>query len=111
MVEAWSQGGIVMSEKRRRRKWVPEQKLRLVIESLQSEGKAAEICRREGLSPNQLYDWRKKLLGSAQAIFARADKDGEDPRIEKLSAANTRMKSVIAEITAENLELKKTLSD
>lgn len=100
-----------MSQKRRRRQWSPEQKLRLVLESLQSENKTAEICRREGLSPNQLYDWRKKLLGSAQAVFARPDRDGEDPRIEKLATQNARMKSVIAEITAENLELKKTLSD
>ena len=100
-----------MSPKRKRRQWSPEQKLRIVIESLQSESKAAEICRREGLSPNQIYDWRKKLLGSAQAIFARPDRDGEDPRIEKLAVQNARMKSVIAEITAENLELKKTLLD
>lgn len=100
-----------MSPKRKRRKWTPEQKLRIVLESLQSENKTAEICRREGLSPNQIYDWRKKLLGSAQAIFAAQDRDGEDPRIEKLSVQNARMKSVIAEITAENLELKKTLSD
>jgi len=100
-----------MKPKRERRKWTPEQKLRLVLESLQSENKTAEICRREGLSPNQIYDWRKKLLGSAQAIFAAKDREGEDPRIEKLSVQNARMKSVIAEITAENLELKKTLSD
>lgn len=100
-----------MNAKRKRRKWTPEQKLRIVIESLQSEAKTAEICRREGLSPNQVYDWRKKLLGSAQAVFARPERGGEDPRIDKLAAANARMKSVIAEITAENLELKKTLSD
>jgi transposase len=100
-----------MSQKRKRRQWSPEQKLRLVLENLQSESKTAEICRREGLSPNQLSDWRKRLLGSAQAIFARPDRDGEDPRIEKLTAQTARMKSVIAEITAENLELKKTLSD
>jgi len=100
-----------MNAKRKRRKWTPEQKLRIVIESLQSERKTAEICRREGLSPNQMYDWRKKLLGSAQAVFAAKDRNGEDPRIEKLAAESTRMKSVIAEITAENLELKKTLSD
>lgn len=100
-----------MSQKRKRRQWSPEHKLRIVLESLQSESKTAEICRREGLSPNQIYDWRKKLLGSAQAIFARPDPGGEDPRIEKLSVQNARMQSVIAEITAENLDLKKTLSD
>jgi transposase len=101
-----------MSEKRNRRVWTPEKKLKLVIESLQSDGKAAEICRREGLAPNQLYDWRKKLLGSAEAVFARKDSnDREDARIEKLQQESARMKGVIAEITAENLDLKKTLSD
>lgn len=98
--------------KKNRRKWTPQQKLRIVLESLQSEGKLSELCRREGRSPNQVYEWRKKLTASAAAVFVRKGQgDGEDPRIEKLAAENTRMKSVIAEITAENLDLKKTLSD
>jgi transposase len=102
-----------MSDPKNRRRWTPERKLRLVMESLQSDGKAAEICRREGVAPNQLYQWRKKLLGAAEVIFARKDTGGsrEDTRIEKLTTENARMKSVIAEITAENLDLKKTLSD
>ncbi|MCO6439367.1 MAG: transposase [Phycisphaerae bacterium] len=75
-----------MSTNRKRRKWTPEQKLRIVIESLQSERKTAEICRREGLSPNQMYDWRKKLLGSAQAVFAAKDRNDSSrgPRIDTL---------------------------
>ncbi len=102
-----------MSDLKNRRRWTPERKLRLVIESLQSDSKAAEICRREGLAPNQLYQWRRKLLGAAEAVFARKEAGGsrEDVRIEKLNVENARMKSVIAEITAENLDLKKTLSD
>ena len=93
-----------------RRRWTPERKLRIVLEALTSESQVSAICRREGLSPNQVYDWRRKLLGSAEAVFARkAGRDGEDPRIEKLAADNQRMKNVIAEITSENLELKKTL--
>jgi len=38
-------------------------------------------------------------------------RNGTDPRIEKLTAENARMKGVIAEVIAENLDLKKTLSD
>lgn len=80
-----------------------------MLESLQSDQKVAELCRREGLSPTQLYDWRKQLLGSAAAVFAdqRGRRGGEDPRLARLSADNQRMKDVIAEITAENLVLKK----
>ena len=100
-----------MSHKKRRRKWSPAQKLRIVLETLQSDGKLAAICRREGLSPNLVYHWRKQLLGSAEAVFPPKRKSGPDPKVERLEAENQRMKNVIAEITAENLDLKKTLSD
>ncbi|MDX9861907.1 MAG: transposase [Rhodospirillales bacterium] len=97
--------------KPKRKKWTPQQKLRIVIEALQSDQKLAELCRREGVSPTQVYEWRRLLLGSAEAVFTPKRERGADHRVEKLTAENTRMKDVIAEITAENLDLKKTLSD
>jgi transposase len=101
-----------MSESKSRRKWTAERKLKLVVESWQSDQKLAELCRREGLSPTQLYQWRKQLQKSAEAVFARKNGGrGEDPRLARLAEENARMKNVVAEITAENLELKKTLSD
>ena len=100
-----------MKNDKERRKWNPQAKLKIVLETLQSDQKLAEICRREGVAPNQVYEWRRKLLGAADAVFARKDRAGPDPQIEKLTTENTRMKNVIAEITAENLDLKKTLSD
>ncbi len=96
-----------MSKKKQRRKWRPADKLRIVLESLQSDGKLATICRREGLSPNQVYQWRKQLLASADAVFTPKRKAGQDSKVEKLEVESLRMKSVIAEITAENLDLKK----
>ena len=101
-----------MSESNRRQ-WTPEQKLKLVLESLQSDEKVAELCRREGVSPTQIYEWRKQLLGSAKEILAdkRGQRKGEDPRLARQAAELQRMKDVIAEITSENLVLKKTLSD
>ena len=100
-----------MSKPKRRRRWTADQKLELVLETLQSDQKLAEICRREGVSPTQVYHWRKRLLGSAEAIFGPPQANGEDRRVAKLATENQRMKNVIAEITAENLDLKKTLSD
>jgi hypothetical protein len=50
------------------------------------------------------------LLKSAGAVFdTKADRP--NAKEERLRAELSRMKSVIAEITAENLELKKTLTD
>lgn len=100
-----------MRNERQRRKWTASAKLKVVLETLQSDQKLAEICRREGVSPNQVYEWRRRLFGAAEAVFARKDRAGPDPQLEKLTSENTRMKNVIAEITAENLDLKKTLSD
>lgn len=102
-----------MSDHSTRRIWKPEDKLRIVMEVMSGEARLAEICRREGLSPTLVYQWRKALMKSAGAIFARKKPgpNGADPKVEKLEAENVRMKSVIAEITAENLDLKKTLSD
>ena len=94
--------------------------MELVLESLQSDTQLAELCRGEGLSPNRIYQWRKQLLGSAEAIFGlRPSKNGLDLQARKLSAENARMKDVIVETEgdqggspkAENLDLKKTLSD
>ena len=100
-----------MSKAKRRRRWSADQKLKIVLETLQSERKLSEICRREGLSPTQVYQWRRQLLGSAEAVFGRKQAGGEDRRMAKLASDNQRMRNVVAEITAENLDLKKTLSD
>ncbi len=81
------------------------------METFQSDQKLAEICRREGISPTQVYQWRRQLSASAEAIFARKQTNGEDRRMAKLATENQRMKNVVAEITAENLDLKKTLLD
>ena len=99
-----------MTQKRRRKR-TPAQKLRIVIETLQSDTKLAEICRREGVSPTMVYKWRKQLMASAETVFRPKPNGRVDPRVEKLTDENQRMKDVIAEITSENLALKKTLSD
>jgi transposase len=98
-----------MSEKNvKRRKWSSSEKLRIVLAGLQADTKIAELCRREGITANQFYQWKDRLLGSAGKIF---EGKAAGPSVEQDRAATElrRMKDVIAEITAENLELKKTL--
>ena len=93
-----------------RRKFGAADKLRIVLAGLQADTKVSELCRREGISATQFYQWKDRLLGSAAKVFE--DKGGGPSVQEERSAAQlARMKDVIAEITAENVELKKTLSD
>lgn len=94
----------------KRRKWLASEKLRIVLAGMTPGVEIADLCRREGVSPTQYYGWKKQLLASAGAIFE--EKKTKPSVIEqRMARENERFKAVIAEITAENLELKKTLSD
>lgn len=89
------------------RKWTPKEKLEIVLEGLRDGDQVAEVCRRRGVSTAQYYTWKKKLMGSARAVFRRKE-DKRDREVEKLREEIRRKDRVIAEITTENLDLKKT---
>lgn len=97
-----------MSE-RKRRKWTAKEKLRIVLTCLQPGVEVSEVCRREGINPTMYYNWKKRLMGSADQVFEEKPKKRDAER-ERCDREMSRLKDVIAEITAENLELKKTLS-
>ena len=96
-----------MSENGKRRRWSAADKLRIVLAGMQPNVEVSELCRREGINPTPYYGWKKQLLSSATQIF---DAHGakQSAAEERKDAELQRLKSVIAEITAENLELKKT---
>ena len=99
-----------MSERKTRKRRSAEDKLRIVLAGMEPGAEVSVVCRQEGINPTQYYAWKKTLLSSATRIF-QGEKDKPDVKQQRLEADNTRLKDVIAEITAENLELKKTLSD
>jgi transposase len=49
----------------RRRKWSEEDKARIVAEILASGDSVCAVARRHGLSPQQLFGWRRRLRESA----------------------------------------------
>jgi transposase len=92
-----------------RRRWSAEEKLRIVLAGMEGGIEVSELCRREGINPTQYYGWKKQLLSSASKVFVNGS---EKPSVkeERLETELRRAKDVIAEITAENLDLKKGLS-
>lgn len=99
-----------MSKSRKsRRSWSSSEKMRIVLKGMEPGIDIASLCRQEGVSPTQYYSWKKQLVSSADAVFGGKRSTTIDTNEARLSAELTRMKSVVAEITAENLELKKTL--
>jgi transposase len=98
-----------MSAKDKRRKWSAADKLRIVLAGMQPNVEVSDLCRREGINPTQYYGWKKQLQSSAAKIFDAATAK-PSAREERQAEELRRLKDVVAEITAENLELKKGLS-
>lgn len=90
------------------RKWSPKDKLEIVIEGLRDENGISAICRSRGISTTQFYRWKNQLMEGAGILFQRRN-NKPSLQEERLKQENERMKGVIAEITAENLDLKKGL--
>lgn len=94
---------------RERRRWTATEKMRIVLAGMQAGVEVSELCRREGINPTMYYGWKRQLMGSASKVFDA--RGGRRPaQEERREAEMQRLKNVIAEITAENLELKKGLS-
>jgi transposase len=93
----------------KRRRWTAEEKMRIVLAGLDGSIEISELCRREGINPTQYYGWKKQLAGAAGRIFDQGQAK-PSAKEERLAAELSRAKDVIAEITAENLDLKKGLS-
>ena len=52
---------LAIVETGRRRRWSDEEKLRIVTESLAGPRLASATARRHGISPGQLFTWRRDL--------------------------------------------------
>jgi transposase len=70
----------------RRRQWCEDDKARIVIESLRPGANVSEVARRNGLSPQQLFGWRRE----ARAIVA---KEANASRSGQIAPAAARTKS------------------
>ena len=56
----------------RRRKWSDEDKARMVAEIESSSDSVSGVARRHGLSPQQLFGWRRQVR-EAQAVILKDD--------------------------------------
>jgi transposase len=95
--------------KRERRRFTVEQQLEILREADQPGVPVREVFRRHGLKPSVFYRWRA-VAQDALAVALKRDaqctpcKDDAEARHK---AEIERLRAVVAEITAENLELKK----
>jgi transposase-like protein len=96
-----------------RRVFTPEQRVKVVKEAPTSDLGVSGVCRKYGISSARYYHWQERFFEGAREGLRRTQKDGptraEQRRLDEQAKQIDRMKSVIAEITAENIDFKKTL--
>ena len=68
----------------RRRRWSPDEKMRLVEEALVPGAKVSEVARRNGISASLLFTWRRQARavegpGGGRAAFCRCADCRTDP--------------------------------
>ena len=49
-------------QRKTRRRFSAEEKIRIVLEGLRGEESISELCRREGINANLYYRWSKEFL-------------------------------------------------
>lgn len=94
------------------RKFTPQEKFEIVKEGLLSGARISEVCRRHGISTVTYYDWQKKFFDGAISGLKHKPRQSKKNTIEQQQKDRIkRLESVIAEITEENLSLKKNFGD
>ena len=92
-----------------RRKYTPEEKVRIVLEGFRREVTVNELCRREGIKPGTYYAWTKDFMESGKERLARDSvRDATRQEINELKRENVELKQLVADLTLDVYRLKKT---
>ena len=73
--------------KRPRRNHSPAFKAKVALEAIKGEQTLIELSERFGVHPNQITQWKKKLLEEAPEVFATGkNHSSEEPDVKELHA-------------------------
>ena len=64
-----------------RRKYTPEEKIRIVLEGFRREATVSDLCRREGINPANYYSWTREFMEAGKERLTRNTlRDATRPR-------------------------------
>lgn len=93
-----------------RKKYSPEEKIRIVIEGLRGEDSIAELCRREGINSNVYYRWSKEFMEAGKKRLAGdVVREATSDEVKQLRTETAALKEALAEQVMENRLLKKSV--
>ena len=92
-----------------RRKYTPEEKVRIVLEGFRREVAVNELCRREGIKPGAYYAWTKDFIEAGKERLTRDTvRDATRQEIDELKRDNADLKHLVADLSLDVYRLKKT---
>ena len=92
-----------------RRKYAPEDKIRIVLEGFRREVTVSDLCRREGIKPGVFYAWTKEFMEAGKERLTRDTvRDATRQEIEHLKRENNDLKQLVADLSLEVHRFKKT---
>jgi len=92
-----------------RRKYTPEEKIRIVLEGFRREVAVKDLCRREGIKPGAYYAWTKEFMEAGKERLTRdAARDATRQEIGELKRENAELRHLVADLSLEAYRLKKT---
>jgi len=68
--------------KRKRRNHSPKFKAKVAVVAMKGDRTLAELAEQFDVHPNQIQDWKKKLLRGAEQLFQNGSHRGKDPEGE-----------------------------
>ena len=92
-----------------RRKYTPEEKIRIVLEGFRHEVPIRDLCRREGIKPNVYYAWLRDFMEAGKTRLSRDTvRDATRAEVDDLRRENDRLKQLVADLSLQVHILKKT---
>ena len=92
-----------------RRKYAPEDKIRIVLEGFRREVTVSDLCRREGIKLGVFYAWTKEFMEAGKERLTRDTvRDAARQEIEHLKRENYDLKQLVADLSLEIHRFKKT---
>ena len=92
-----------------RRKYTPEEKIRIVLEGFRREVTVNDLCRREGIKPHSYYSWTKEFMEAGKERLSRDTvRDATRQQVEQLKRENGELKQLVADLSLEAYRLRKT---
>ena len=92
-----------------RRKYTPEEKIRIVLEGFRREVTVNDLCRREGIKPHSYYAWTKDWMEAGKERLTRDTvRDATRQVVQELKQENGDLKQLVADLSLGVHRLKKT---